>query len=160
MSHILQNWYLREVGDHIRVTRIGFPSDWIEFLKSLGIPIVEEKGRKRIIAWEEVPNKYETRYDLVGNESLIRDGLVASPIIEHTEILMDFGYENPIIGVPVVFFIANWFRFIAATNFLGTILVTPDGSLFMEFTDDAESLLISNFQIIPIMPDDQALNLT
>jgi hypothetical protein len=144
----LQNWYLKEIRGRIRVTDIAFPSAWTQLLKSLQVPVIEGQGEKRIIDWAKVPSRYETHYNLVGNESLITTGLSISPLAGHSELLMDYGYQDPVIGVSVDFFIEHWFKLIAATNFMGTVVITQDGSLFMEFTDDAESLLISNFSIV------------
>jgi len=144
----LQNWYLKEIRDRIRVTDITFPSGWTQLLKSLQVPVIEGQRGRRIIDWTKVQSRYETHYNLVSNESLITAGLSSSPLTGHLELLMDYGYQDPVIGVPVDFFIENWFKLIAATNFMGTVVITQDGSLFMEFTDDAESLLISNFPIV------------
>lgn len=148
MPGMLRNWYLQEIRDQIRVTDIEFPSGWIRFLKSLGLPLIEGTSAKRLIDWKKVRPRFETRYDLVSHERLITDGLSMSALTTHSEVLMDYGYHDPVISVPVRFFIVNWFKLVAATHFMGAVVVTPDGTLFMEFTDDAEFLLMSNFRIV------------
>lgn len=142
------NWYLKEIRDLIRVTDIVFPSGWIQLIKSLGIPTAEDQAGNRLIDWERVPSKYETHYGGIDNENLITAGLSMSSVVAHSELLIDYGYSDPVIAVPVGFFVENWLKLIAATNFMGTVVITLDGTLFMEFTDDAESLLLSNFRIV------------
>lgn len=148
MPAALRNWYLQKIRDQIRVTDIEFPSGWMRFLASLGLPLTEGTSEKRLIDWKKVRPRFKTRYDLVSRERLITDGLSMSALAKHSEVLMDYGYNDPVISVPVRFFVINWFQLVAATHFMGTIVVTPDGALFMEFTDDAEFLLISNFRIV------------
>lgn len=144
----LHNYYLKEVRDRIRVTDIEFPLEWIELLKILKVPVIEGQSENRLIDWAKVPGRNETNYERLDNESRITVGLSTGPLTRHSTVLMDYGYQDPIIEVPVDFFIENWFRLITATNFTGTVVLTQDGSLFMEFSDDAEFLLISNFPIM------------
>lgn len=76
MHRELQNWYLKEIRGQIRVTDIAFPSAWTQHLRSLHVPVIERHGEKRIIDWTKVRSRYETHYDLIGNESLITAGRV------------------------------------------------------------------------------------
>ncbi|MBC8163963.1 MAG: hypothetical protein H7Z42_22365 [Roseiflexaceae bacterium] len=144
----LHDPFLNEIRDQIRVTDIEYPKEWEHFLKSFGLPLVEGQVIHRLIDWSRISEKYETRYDLLTKEREIATALAKSPLSAHADLLMDFGFQSPVIGVPVSVFIANWFTFIKNTLFMGTVVITNDGSLFMEFTDDADFLLISNFPIV------------
>lgn len=145
---IIHDPFINKIRDHIRFTAIEYPEGWERLLKSFSIPLAEGQAIHRTIDWSRISEKYETCYGLIDNESQITEGLLKSPLNTCREVLMDFGFQYPVIVIPIKVFIDNWLSFIKITTFTGTVVITEDGSLFMEFTDDADFLLISNFLIV------------
>ncbi|NET28619.1 hypothetical protein [Okeania sp. SIO1I7] len=145
----IKNWYLNQVRKHIEITSIEFPDGFTAFLDSKKIPINKNIKYKRLIDWKKVNKCHQINYENHMIENQIRDDLKISDLYLHEQVYMDFGYENPVVKIPTAFFVENWFEFVSSTNFLGSVVIVEDGSLFMEFTDDSDFLLISNFLITP-----------
>lgn len=82
----------------------------------------------------------------VGKEQ-ISEWLSKSALVNYDHLIIELGYEEPIIQVKTNVFAKNWDDFVAASGFMGITCLTSDGKLLMEFSDDAEYQLYSNFRI-------------
>lgn len=148
MANDMQNWFLQEVGENVRVTDMTFPSGLLSLLTSLRIPIERSASGKRIIDWMKVPTSFQVRYDSVVNEKLITAGLARIATGSLSELFVDFGYQLPIVAVDAWYYSQNWKKFLEASNYMGNVVLVPDGSWFMELTDDSDSLLLSNIEVV------------
>ena len=79
----------------------------------------------------------------------IEKWLKRSEIIKYTFLLTWLDWNDPVVRIATNDFINNWEDFYHAGGGEGLILLTEDGKLFLEFTDDWKYHLHSNFEIKP-----------
>lgn len=86
-------------------------------------------------------------YDFDGSEDEISQLLLNSPLTTgHQYLIMEYGFNGPIIRVSVNLFIGNWYAFIKSA-IQGAVVLSEDGKCVMEFSDDSDFLLYSNFEM-------------
>lgn len=139
-EYIINNWVLKDSIGEFRI--VDF--DLKEKLAELCIPL-KELGT--FIDWELISPKYNFFYDYEGNEDEISCLLKESSINDYEKIYLDIGCNEPLIEINTDAFIDKWDDFIASNGYSGIFVFTSDGRFFMEFTDDAEYQLYSNFII-------------
>jgi hypothetical protein len=100
------------------------------------------------VNWSEIENHYQFFFDFEDNENVIIDWLKKSELIKYEYLITWLNWDDPIVKIKTKEFIENWEEvYIASVE--GMILVTPDGKLILEFTDDFKYNLNSNFEIKP-----------
>ena len=134
---------------HIEIINEKYPDFFIEFVKSKGYKINSNQDKIRtLIDWNALDNKFTTPYFIENYRELIKNGLINSAFgKQNSKVLVEFGPNEPMIKTTSKYFIENWDDFILDYGTLGTTLITEDGNLLMEFTDDTYYLLYSNFPI-------------
>jgi hypothetical protein len=55
--------------------------------------------------------------------------------------------QNRLLRFQVKYFIENWLDFVDANGGQGSVMVTADYDLLLEFTNDSAHLLFSNFKV-------------
>lgn len=99
-----------------------------------------------MIDWDKVDHHHHFTFDYKGNENQIRESLRKSKLTQYKFLETWISWEDPIVRVLTKEFIDNWNDFQIAAND-GLVLVSEDGKLFLEFTDDWKYHLNSNFKI-------------
>lgn len=146
---ISKNGFLKSHINSIEVLSNNFPKYFYEICDNYKIPINKQPNIKSLISWDKVLKSSNFFYDYENNEIEIANWLRCSPLRTSYYLTIEFGYNLPIIKVTTEEFINSWGDFIAASGFSGITCISDNGKYFMEFTDDSESLLFSNFSINP-----------
>lgn len=139
-EYVINNWVLKDSVGEFRI--VDF--DLKEKLAELSIPL-KELGT--FIDWGLINPKYNFYYDYEGNEEEVGCWLKNSSINNYEKIYLDIGCNEPLIEINTDVFINKWDDFVASNGYSGIFVFTSDGRFFMEFTDDAEYQLYSNFLI-------------
>lgn len=137
---IINNWVLKENIGEFRITDFNLKQK----LAELHIPV---KEMETFVDWGLVEPKYNFFYDYDNNEDEISNFLGKSLINNYEKIYLDIGCKEPLIEINTDTFINKWEDFVASNGYSGIFAFTDDGRYFMEFTDDAEYQLYSNFRI-------------
>jgi hypothetical protein len=146
---ISKNGFLKSHLNSIEVLSNNFPKYFHELCDNYKIPINKQSDIKTLISWDKILDKSYFFYDYENNEIEIANWLKSSPMRMSCYLTIEFGYNLPIIKVTTKEFINFWNDFVAASGFSGITCISDDGKYFLEFTDDSESLLFSNFTINP-----------
>jgi hypothetical protein len=97
--------------------------------------------------WDRIKPSYSFFFDFDNNEDIIRRQLSESKLKNSSFIYIETLSDIPILRTRTEYFIANWIDFIDANAGQGSICITDDFKLLMEFTDDRKYYLFSNFLI-------------
>ncbi len=97
--------------------------------------------------WKNIEPCYSFFFDFDGNDMAVRDALKKSELNSPGFIYIDAQSDVPVVKTTRQYFIENWIDFIDANTGQGSICITSDFKLLMEFTDDMEYHLFSNFKI-------------
>lgn len=65
----------------------------------------------------------------------------------YSKIFIDISDKNPIFEIDTLIFIDKWNDFVSANGHSGIFAFTNDDELFLEFTNDYDFQLYSNFII-------------
>lgn len=144
---IYENAFLREHIEKIEVLSDSYPDFFYVLCNKANIPINKDNRIKTVIAWNEVNPKYEFFYDYIGSEKDITNLMKNSNLKESKNIIIEFGYNLPIISTDIMTFVKNWDDFVAASGYSGITCLSGDGKYIMEFSDDSNYFLRSNFLI-------------
>jgi hypothetical protein len=115
-------------------------------LQKFSIPINKIDTSNELIDWNSIKESYSFFFDYVGCEEEISSMLFSSQLSEEKSLIIEMGYDDPIIEVKTETFIKNWYNFFAASGFMGISVYGTSEKNFMEFTD-RNFLLYSNFII-------------
>lgn len=120
------------------------------FLKDLRISCNGESWNKdhSQIDWNRLENHYQFFFDFEENDIQVQAWLNNSELINHEYLYTWLSWDDPIIKIKTSEFIKKWEWFYIA-SVEGMILITEDGTKFLEFTDDYKHHLNSNFEIKP-----------
>lgn len=99
--------------------------------------------------WDRIKPSYNFFFDFDNNEDIIKKQLSESKLKSSSFVYIETLSDIPIIRTRTEYFIANWIDFVAANAGQGSICITDDFKLLMEFTDDFKYYLFSNFIISP-----------
>jgi len=146
---ISKNGFLKSHLNSIEVLSNNFPEHFHEICDNYKIPINKQSNIKTLISWDKILNRSYLFFDYENNEIEIANWLENSPLRTSNYLTIEFGYNLPIIKVKTEEFINFGDDFVAASGFSGITCISDNGKYFMEFTDDSESLLFSNFSINP-----------
>lgn len=149
MSEKNNHWLLTKFKDKIEILPHKYPEYVEEFCREKQILMNNTPSIRRMLSWDDISEKYSISYDNIKIEEHIGGFLIKSKITNSKYLIIDMGFNLPILKVPTDLFIDNCFDFAWANGFLGTTIFSEDGKFFMEFTDNSDSLLYSNFLIVP-----------
>ena len=143
--------FLHEHISFIESTSIeGKCGGYNRFLTNLGVKCEGRYWEKdhSVIDWHEKENHYQFFFDYENNEEEIKEYLRGSDLSKSEFLYTWLDYNDPIIKIKTIDFIENWEEFYIS-SIEGLVLVSIDGSKFLEFTDDWKYNLNSNFEIKP-----------
>ena len=120
------------------------------FLTKLGISNAGEYWNEdhSSVDWNKAKKHYRFFFDDIDNEMEITDWLNKSDLSKSEFLFTWLDYNDPIIKIRTCDFINSWEEFYIA-SVEGTIFTTIDGKFYLEFTDDWNFHLNSNFEIKP-----------
>lgn len=145
-SYKLNNFYLKNHLDKIEILSFDYPEFFNQKLKTLEIKLNSNKNINSVINWNEINGSYSFYFDYDGCEVEIRKWLEKSELATCKHLIIELGYDLPILKVDCKAFINNWYDFYAASGYIGITVICEDGLNYMEFTDE-NKLLYSNFKI-------------
>ena len=99
------------------------------------------------IDWNKVDAHFQCWFDYESGTEEIKRWLRLSELKNYEFLLTWLAWDDPIIKIKTADLIENWEEFNRANGGQGLVLVTEDGKLFLEFTDDWKHHLNSNFEI-------------
>ena len=128
----------------------GKNGGWNHFLSKFNVPSTGSFWIKdhSNIDWDKTKNHHQFFFDYVDNEYEIMNWLATSNLVKSEFLYTWLSWEDPIIKVKTTDFIKNWNEFYLA-SVDGMVLITTDGKWYVEFTDDWQYHLNSNFEIKP-----------
>lgn len=106
-----------------------------------------ENEYNSLFDWKNIKPSYNFFFDFDGNDIAVRDALKKSQLNTSGFIYVDTQSDVPVIKTSREYFIENWIDFIDANTGQGSVCITSDFKLLLEFTDDMEYHLFSNFEI-------------
>jgi len=141
------NWCIEKHRQAIKILPIKFPDGFNDLLDAKQLPRVKSSPHRRTwLDWDLITPRFERQYFLEGAEEIIRQGLGRSDLSGCAYLIMEYGYSAPLIQVETLVFIQFWDDFASSAEG-GAVVVAKDEKLVMEFTDDVEYVLHSNFPI-------------
>lgn len=140
---------LKDFAHRITPVSDDLPDDINPILTKFGIKLCQtriELGNKPSwIDWNAYPNHYSFYYDFEDNEEVIRNDFRNCPLNTYEHVIMNFGWEKPLLKIPMDIFVNYWYELVILTGY-ETVAITEDGQLFMEFVRRYYDLK-SNFPI-------------
>jgi hypothetical protein len=143
----MTNWCIRKYQKQIQILNEQYPQYFHNLLLANGFSVNTNTSIHTVVDWEKVDSKFTLNYDYEGCEEDISRFLKSSLLINEEYVYIELGYDLPIIKLPIEVFINNWYDFVKANGFLGVTVISKSGKLVLEFTDDYEYQLYSNFKI-------------
>lgn len=123
-----------------------------QFLTSLGLPVTGSHWDidHATVDWNTIKPHYQFFFDYENNEQEITTWLQNSKLVTSEYLYTWLDWNDPIIKIKTIEFIRNWEAFYIA-SVEGMVVITIDGSKYLEFTDDWKYKLHSNFEIKPTL---------
>lgn len=146
----VNNWKLKEVIDKIEL----IDQDSIKFrdkiLKQKGFPLCNNLSgldrKETIINWDKMNSYYSFYSDNESEQEQIGIALSNSEIGREENLIILYGWEEPVVKLPSKLFINDWEGFIRSTLW-ETFIFSEDYKLIIEVTRDY--YFHSNFNIYP-----------
>jgi hypothetical protein len=143
-------WLFKKHSQAIQIT----PYKYLEFRNIIYnvtefTPAQSNDPKRLIFNWDCINPKFTFWFDYIGCETEISECMKKSSLSLHQKVFVETLSDEPIIIVDTIYFIENWNDFINANQGMGSLVISENMELLMEFTDDAEYLLYSNFPIKP-----------
>jgi hypothetical protein len=144
----LRNWKLKEVAKHIEIVASDSIERRNELLDELNLPRPDNiTGMNRVetnIDWPKMPEYHKFFFDKEGWEEPIKLWFEKSSLISTSNLVITYGWKEPMIKIPTKIFIKDWEDFFQSTKY-ETIIFSEDYKLIMEVSRDY--YLHSNFPI-------------
>ena len=140
------NWCLEKHRQAITILPITFPDGFNDLLDAKKLQRAKKgANRKTWLDWDAITPRFERPYFVEGAETAIQ-GLERSKVSRSPNLIMEYGFDAPIVLIETPVFIEFWDEFASSAEG-GAVVVTKDENLVMEFSDDASYTLLSNFEI-------------
>lgn len=135
-------------GKSIEITGLSFKQLRNNISESMHInPSKLGRNDNALFDWDAVSSHHVFFYDFPNNEKTIADLFKKSELTKNGDVLIQRQSDLPVIKTGNLYFIENWYDLTRGIVGLGSIVVTENYKLLLEFTDDAKYLLHSNFSI-------------
>jgi len=142
----INNAFLKSIANELELQEDDFTTIMEKMNPKFQIPINIDPNEHSIMKWS-ISEHFQIRYDYEGCEKDFTARLFSSELNATKEVYVEFGYDTPVVKVATSVFINNWYSFIGASGYLGATIVDVEGNLVLEFSDDNETMLRSNFKI-------------
>jgi len=143
-----KNWKLKEVAEQIEIVADDSIERINELLDELNLPQSSSlKGLNRAetyIDWSKMSVYHKFFFDKEGFEDRVKEWFNKSELANTKNLIIAYGWKEPMVKVPTKLFIEDWEGFIRST-FWETIIFSEDYKLIMEVSRDYN--LHSNFKI-------------
>ncbi|GEM59186.1 hypothetical protein B0A78_10100 [Flavobacterium columnare NBRC 100251 = ATCC 23463] len=136
----ISNWVLKKYITELKFLDFSI----LDIIKREGLTV---SNYKTLIDWEKIENKFSFFYDFIGNEEEIKKRLYSSLIFKSQKLIIDIGIGYKPFEISTQLFIQNWEDFVASNGYCGIFIISLEHHLFMEFTDDENYELLSNFYV-------------
>lgn len=148
-SRNYKNWKLKEIEGQFEVISANSIEFIEKILSELNLPTPSEENNGLYsedthIDWNKMPTYFNLFFDLEKSEDKVAHMLSNSKISKYENIIITYGWNEPVIKVSTGIFIADWEGFIRSTLW-ETIIFSNDYKLIMEVSRDYN--LHSNFEI-------------
>lgn len=137
-------WLFRKY-EEIKITNMGIRALRELIVENTGIKLNKDESINTNFEWNS-QDSYVFFYDYEGNTD-IRHLLLCSSLISSKSLFVEMPTGIPIVEIDTLKFIENWEDFINANCQMGCIIVSTDFKYILEFTDDHDYKLYSNFLI-------------
>lgn len=97
--------------------------------------------------WSQIVPRFSFPFNYLNNEESVASFFYQSELRKFEYVFIEALYNLPVFKIKTTVFMKNWYELIEGNVAMGCIVTSDNYDLLMEFTDDADSLLISNFQI-------------
>lgn len=148
MTTEIRNWKLKEIAGQYEIIASDSIAYRNKLLQQLNLPKCgENSGLYRedtSIDWSKMPESYKFFFDKEGWEERIKKWFEKSKLGSTQNLLITYGWKEPMVKVPTKLFFEDWEGFIRSTLW-ETIIFSEDYKLIMEVSRDY--YLHSNFKI-------------
>ena len=144
----IKNWKLNEIVGKFDILENNSPEYISHILMKLNVPVVDTYSPNRSqteIDWLKMRNYYSFFTD-DKNELLIKGFLKKSLLGQSRNVIITYGWEEPVIIIPIDLFLQDWEGFVRSKLWEGFIF-SEDFELIIECTRDY--YIHSNFEIFP-----------
>jgi hypothetical protein len=141
------HWLLSKHNNNIQVTTISSREFRLEMIPSSGYPLSFENTFNSLVDWDMIADHNRFRYDFLDCGPIITKALQKSKLANSGFLLVEVLSDIPVLKVDANYFISNWEDFERAACGMGMVVLSINNKLLMEFTDDYEWQLFSNFII-------------
>ena len=138
----LSNAHLNRFIDEIEILCEKNRTYFSELLIDRKIDITEDG----LIDWDQIQNKFSFFFNYENCEDDISELMSKSLLFDSGDLIIEIGYDEPVIKINANSFIKNWYDYFAASGFMGISFICEKHNYFGELTDK-EFNLISNFRI-------------
>lgn len=133
--------------DKVEKIQDKYPDFFYTKLKNSGFNYNSNPQFRTFVDWRSV-NHFKISYEYQNCEQEVREMLKSSNLSKGDfDLLVEQGNNVPMLKVENHYFIEHWYDFLAENGFMGTTVISEDGKFILEFTDDTDFLLYSNFPI-------------
>lgn len=144
----IRNWKLKQILDKIEVIHPHSIEFRNELVKEKKIPRNDNVSglhrQETYLDWSKFNDYHSFCFDNESEEDIIRTNLVNSKLGEQMNIIMLYGWGEPVVKIPIALFIEDWEGFIRSALW-ETLIFSEDLELLMEVTRDYH--IHSNFLI-------------
>jgi hypothetical protein len=133
--------------DKVQKIQEKYPDFFYSKLKSFGFNHNSNPDIKTFVNWRSIAH-FKFAYEYQNCEQEVKEMLRRSNLCKGVfYLLVEQGNNMPMIKVENHYFVEYWYDFLAENGFMGTTVISEDGKFVLEFTDDTDYLLYSNFPI-------------
>jgi hypothetical protein len=102
---------------------------------------------RTIIDWDAIEN-WSMQYHFEGDEDAIRNCLISSSLISHEFVLIEQGPNEPVARFKTEDFVKYWDDVLSNNGYMGTVVISENGKLIIEFPDDSAWVMHTNFKLL------------
>jgi len=140
-------WLFKKHGDNIKLLDIDYTTNIKNIGSRLNIPLSQSSEHNTRFDWNYCARVYSFFYDYLNAEKEIVSFLMQSDLMKSKKVLVETMADKQIILVDTQYFIRHWYELTCGLVGMGSLVVDENYKYLLEFTDDAYSMLYSNFKI-------------
>ncbi|GAA0874325.1 hypothetical protein GCM10009118_07330 [Wandonia haliotis] len=146
LKNQITNYFLKPHRANIEILSNDYPGYFSNVLKKFDIKLNTDENIHQLIAWDDIEHVHTFFCDYEGSDKEVSAWLRKSDLNDSQFLIIELGYELPIIKVECQVFMENWEDFVAASGYTGITVIDENGRFYMEFVDEGKNLF-SNFKI-------------
>lgn len=144
----MKHWLIDKHKNNIEILNLSSKELRFNIHRS-GLYEMADEGNtyNSVFKWDSIIPSYSFFYDFEGIEEALPMFFHKSLLCAQKDILVETSSELPILRMTTSYFSDNCMDFIDANHGMGSIAITGNEKLLLEFTDDCKHMLFSNFKI-------------